>query len=161
MSGGLASPLYDRFAAQARRTLDALALQAGDRALSYQDLLALADHTVDQWLAQGLGAGSVVGWLGHNTPEMLAALLACARLGAVWVPLNWRLAAPELAAIAHHAGLSVLLNTPEVQALADAVRAQAPCTGPGETPQAGDVMLVYTSGTPASPRAPCTPRSAW
>ncbi len=147
MSQGVATPLYDRIAAQARRTPEAQALQAGDRALSYRDLLALADHTAEGWLAQGLGAGSLVGWLGHNTPEMLAALLACARLGAVWVPLNWRLAAPELAAIASHAGLSVLLNTPELQAPADAVRGQAPCSGPAEPMHRGDVMLVYTSGT--------------
>ncbi|OYU74983.1 MAG: hypothetical protein CFE45_33630, partial [Burkholderiales bacterium PBB5] len=60
MSLGLVSPLYDRLAAQARRTPGALALQAGDRALSYQDLLALTDHTADRWLDQGLGAGSVV-----------------------------------------------------------------------------------------------------
>ena len=152
MSRGAATPLYDRIAAQARRTPGALALQAGDRALSYRDLLAMTDHTAERWLAQGLGAGSVVGWLGHNTPEMLAALLACARLGAVWVPLNWRLAAPELAAIARHAGLSVLLNTPELQTLADAVRARAPCSRPAEPPQGDDVMLVYTSGTTGEPK---------
>lgn len=152
MSGGAATPLYDRFAAQAQRSPGALALQAGERRLRYSDLLALADSTAQQWQAQGLGASSVVGWLGHNTPEMLAALLACAKLGAVWVPLNWRLAAPELAAMATHAGLSVLLNTPELHDLADAVRALAPCTGPVEPPQPGDVMLVYTSGTTGEPK---------
>ena len=145
-------PLYQRLAAQAARTPDALALQAGQRALCYRDLLALADHTSQAWQAQGLGEGSLVGWLGHNTPEMLAALLACARLGAVWVPLNWRLAAPELAAIARHAGLSALLNTPDQQPLADAVRALAPCAGPLAPAQPGDAMLVYTSGTTGQPK---------
>ena len=147
-----ARPLYTRLAAQAARTPDALALQAGERALSYRELLALADHTAQAWQAQGLGEGSLVGWLGHNTPEMLAALLACARLGAVWVPLNWRLAAPELAAIARHAGLSALLNTPDQQPLADAVRALAPCAGPQLPAQPGDAMLVYTSGTTGQPK---------
>jgi acyl-CoA synthetase (AMP-forming)/AMP-acid ligase II len=36
-----------------------------------------------------------VAWLGYNSPELLALLFACARLGAMFMPLNWRLAAPE------------------------------------------------------------------
>ena len=38
-------------------------------------------------------------YLGCNHPEMLALLFACARLGAILLPLNWRLAAPEHARI--------------------------------------------------------------
>jgi fatty-acyl-CoA synthase len=36
-----------------------------------------------------------VAYLGLNRPEELALLFACARLGALFMPLNWRLAAPE------------------------------------------------------------------
>ena len=117
------SVLYQRFAEQAGRAPDALALQAGERLLTMQGFVDLADATARQFQARGLGAGDFIGWLGHNSPEMLAALLACAKLGAVWVPLNWRLAAPELAAIARHAGLSALVNTPELDGLAGQVRA--------------------------------------
>ena len=102
------SLLYQRFADQAARAPDAPALQAGDRLLTMRGFVDLVDATARQFQDEGLGEGDFIGWLGHNTPEMLAALLACAKLGAVWVPLNWRLAAPELAAIAHHAGLSAL-----------------------------------------------------
>ena len=84
------SLLFDRIALQAQRLPDVLALQATDRFLSFREFLALIDDTARQFRAEGLGAGSVIGWLGHNSPEMLAALLACAKLGAVWVPLNWR-----------------------------------------------------------------------
>ena len=177
------TPLFDRIAAQAARQPDALALQAGERALSYRDFAQLVDTTAHQIQAEGLLAGSVVGWLGHNSPEMLAALLACARLGAIFVPLNWRLAAPELAAIAAHAGVSALKNTPELAGLAGQVRALVASAGPpgpppdrGGTetdtdagagagadadadadadaaPQPGDVMRVYTSGTSGEPKA--------
>jgi fatty-acyl-CoA synthase len=41
------------------------------------------------------GAAKCVAFLGFNSPEMLALLFACARLGALFMPLNWRLAAPE------------------------------------------------------------------
>ena len=151
------APLYERLAAQARRTPDAVALHTAERDWAYADLLALADATAQDWAAQGLQPGARIGWLGHNTAQMLAALLACARLGAVWVPLNWRLAAPELAAIARHAGLAALFGTPELLALAEQVRAQVQLPvddGGGTTGQArpGDVMLVYTSGTTGEPK---------
>ena len=161
------TPLFDRVAAQAARQPDALALQADGRTLSYREFAELINTAACQFQAEGLGVGSVVGWLGHNSPEMLAALPACARLGAIFVPLNWRLAAPELAAIGVHAGLSVLKHTPELAALAGQVRAlslapiarqpgQLPAGGNAETRAEssadaaalpGDVMRVYTSGT--------------
>jgi fatty-acyl-CoA synthase len=149
------SQLYQRFAAQAARTPGALAVQAGDRALTCRAFMDLVDATADRFAGQGMGAGRFIGWLGHNTPEMLAALLACAKLGAVWVPLNWRLAAPELAAIARHAGLSVLEHTPELAALAAQVRASSSSTQPTDPvapAQPGDLMLVYTSGTTGEPK---------
>ena len=158
------SALYQRFADQATRAPDAPALQAGDRLLTMRGFVDLVDATARQFEADGLGEGDFIGWLGHNTPEMLAALMACAKLAAVWVPLNWRLAAPELAAIARHAELSALINTPELTDLAAQVRAQAPLAGPAgrrrpmEAPgprheaQLGDAMLVYTSGTTGEPK---------
>ena len=145
-------PLYERLAAQARRRPEALALQVGAQALSYRELLAAADAQASAWQADGLGQGSLIGWLGRNSVAMLAGLLACARLGAVWVPLNWRLAAPELAAIASHAGLSTLRFTSELADLAAQVLALAPCAGPAEPAQPGDLMLVYTSGTTGEPK---------
>ena len=39
--------------------------------------------------------GDRVAWLGYNSPEMLALLFALARLGAILVPLNWRLTSAE------------------------------------------------------------------
>ncbi|MES2715615.1 MAG: AMP-binding protein [Pseudomonadota bacterium] len=150
------NPLYRHFADTAARTPDALAIQAdggsGARALSHRQFLALADAQAARWQAQGLGAGSRVGWLGHNSPELLAGLLACAKLGAVFVPLNWRLAPAELVAIATHAGLSALEHTPELAELAAAVRAGAGLAGAAHPAQAGDLLLVYTSGTTGEPK---------
>jgi fatty-acyl-CoA synthase len=146
------APLYQRFATTAARMPQALAIQCGSQALTHQQFLALADHQAARWLAQGLGAGSFIGWLGHNSPAMLAGLLACAKLGAVFVPLNWRLAPAELVAIADHAGLSALEHTPELAELAAALRAGARLGGPVQPAQPGDVLLVYTSGTTGEPK---------
>ena len=92
----------------------------------------------------GLRRGQAMGWLGFNSVAMLAALFACARSGIVFVPLNWRLAGPELAALARHAGLAFCHADPGFEAPA--------CPG-GEAPEgADDLLLVYTSGTSGTPK---------
>jgi len=56
-------------------------------------------------LADGLGIkpGDRVAYLGQNSPEQIALLFACARVGAILLPLNWRLAAPEHVQLLQHA----------------------------------------------------------
>ena len=54
--------------------------------------------------------GESIGWLALNGLTTLGLLRACEQLGARFVPLNWRLGAGELAAIAEHAGLQHLLH---------------------------------------------------
>ena len=44
----------------------------------------------------GIGRGDRIAVLATNHPDYLVLLYACARLGAMLVPLNWRLAGPEL-----------------------------------------------------------------
>jgi len=85
------SALYQRFTDQAARSPDAPALQAGGRLLSARGLIDLVDATAHQFQQEGL-ARRLHRLAGPQHPEMLAALLACAKLGAVWVPLTggWR-----------------------------------------------------------------------
>ena len=114
---------------------------------------ALADAALLHLQVQGVQRASIVAWLGHNSWDMLATLVACERLGAVLLPLNWRLAAPELAHIVQHAGAAHLLGTPEMQALAQDVLARAKLSpGPAQGVLPGDVLLVYTSGTTGQPK---------
>ncbi len=102
----------------------------------------------------GVQHGDIVAWLGHNSWDMLAALVACERLGAVLMPLNWRLAASELAHQLAHSGASRLLGTPELQPLAlELLRRASLAPGPTADVLAGDVLLVYTSGTTGTPKA--------
>ena len=104
----------------------------------------------------GVQPRSIVAWLGHNSWDMLATLGACERLGAVLLPLNWRLAPAELAHILQHAGASLLLGTPELESLATEVLAAAPgglaAPGAAQGVQEGDLLLVYTSGTTGAPK---------
>ncbi len=75
----------------------------------------LADAALKHLQRDGVQRGAIVAWLGHNSWDMLATLVACQRLGAVLLPLNWRLAAAELAQIVSHAGAGHLIGTPEVE----------------------------------------------
>jgi fatty-acyl-CoA synthase len=103
--------------------------------------------------ASGAQAGDSIGWLALNQSRAIALLRACERIGARYVPLNWRLSAHELAAIARHAGLQRLLHDAPMAALASQVRALVDLPQPSAPDhRPGDAMLVYTSGTTGEPK---------
>lgn len=111
--------------------------------------------------------GERIAWLGLNHPDFIVFLMALARLGAIAVPLNMRLATPELVAILRQSGTRLLFRD---EAFADAGAAAARAAGiavaatstlvddaaPRDTPLAGGddspVMIVYTSGTTGAPK---------
>lgn len=70
---------------------------ASDRRFSYADLdrrtARLANALAEKY---GVRQGDRVALLALNTTECFELLFACQRLGAIFVPLNWRLSAPEL-----------------------------------------------------------------
>ncbi len=79
---------------------DRLALRCDDVELSYAALAARTRRLAAGLRSElGIGHGDRVAWLGLNHPDMVALLLACARQGAILVPLSWRLAVPELRAV--------------------------------------------------------------
>src|SRR3954468_18103973 len=51
---------------------------------------------------RGVEPGSVVGLLSYNCPEILETLFAANFLGAIAMPINWRLAPPEVRFILEH-----------------------------------------------------------
>src|SRR5271154_2016050 len=51
----------------------------------------------------GIGAGDRVAALAKNRAELIFLHLACARIGAMYVPLNWRLSGAEIAGIIENA----------------------------------------------------------
>jgi fatty-acyl-CoA synthase len=97
----------------------------------------------------GLKAGDIVAWLGANSVRSLALLLACERVGCVLQPLNWRLAPAELATIVQHAGARCVWADEAMQATARELDA---AVQPQRCTEAGDLLLVYTSGTTGQPK---------
>ncbi|RYI80730.1 MAG: acid--CoA ligase, partial [Acetobacteraceae bacterium] len=153
----------------AAHTPDAVALRFEDAVITYGGLLRHVAAAA-QWLQEmGIDHGDRVAFLGHNHPSQLVLLLASAQIGALHVPLNWRLAVPELAAILEDSEAVVLFATPEMQHLAhraapegcEVLEATAAWPGlareeavlPRPLPEPGDgMLLVYTSGTTGQPK---------
>src|ERR1700674_4927311 len=90
-------------------TPDKVALRYSGRSLTYAELasrIAGAARALKSEL--GIGRGDQVAVLAANHPDYLVLLYACARLGAMLVPLNWRLAPPEQIFILSDASVKVL-----------------------------------------------------
>jgi fatty-acyl-CoA synthase len=98
-----------------------------------------------------LPCGAAIGWLGFNSVSMLATLLACARLGLRFVPVNWRLAKPELDVLARHAGLAAWHADPSFASVVQGWP-RASNSESASTSMPGDLLLVYTSGTTGDPK---------
>ena len=75
---------------------DKVALRTPERTFTYSQFEAQIEATacVLKW-ELGVGLGDRVAFLSYNCPEFLMTLFACARIGALFVPLNWRLTVPE------------------------------------------------------------------
>jgi len=127
----------------------------------------------------GVKPGDRVAFIGYNCPEMLVLLFACARVGALFLPLNWRLAAPEHRFIVRDCTPRALFVRPEFvagveddrTALGDTalvgygdvgegwheagalLAAAEPFTGAeATTGYDAPVLLCYTSGTTGRPK---------
>jgi len=148
----------------ADHTPDAPALRFEGQVITYAALARDIARAAAALAARGVRRGDRVAFLGLNHPAQIVLLFACARLGAIQVPLNWRLAPPELRFMLEDSGARLLAATrehvdaacavaPEGCALfdAEAERADGPAPAPaGE--ESDPILLVYTSGTTGRPK---------
>jgi fatty-acyl-CoA synthase len=97
----MSTPYYDCIAHHAMRRPDALAAVdlATGRRWSYQAFDERISRLAGSFRAQGVIAGERVAILAPNSTDTFEVQFACGRIGAIFVPLNWRLATPELRAI--------------------------------------------------------------
>jgi fatty-acyl-CoA synthase len=161
--------LADALAAHAAARADAVALSYEGAQLRYGELFLRCEHLAAQlWHDWGVREGDRVAWLGANHPGQLVLLFALARIGAILLPLNFRLSPGEWdalladcapahlvhddawAAAAQELGARRGIAVHPVEALARqghwASRSQA---AQGRSP----VLLVYTSGTTSCAKA--------
>jgi amino acid adenylation domain-containing protein len=82
------------------------ALEQGGQVLTYAELDRRASHLAVRLRQRGVGAGELVGFDAVPSPDMVAALLAVFKLGAVFVPLDPEQSGPRLRAIVQESGLT-------------------------------------------------------
>ncbi|MEO8281857.1 MAG: o-succinylbenzoate--CoA ligase [Pseudarthrobacter sp.] len=96
----------------------ALVSQAGT--LSYTELADRTDRLANALRDRGVAKGDRVAYLGDNHPSFVESFFACGLVGAIFVPLNTRLAAPELQFQLQDSGARLLIHAAALDAVAAA-----------------------------------------
>jgi acyl-CoA synthetase (AMP-forming)/AMP-acid ligase II len=151
-----------------------------DESITYGEMATRATALAGGLAARGISRGQVVGLLSYNCPEFLETIFAANYLGAIAMPINWRLAAPEVRYIVEHSGARAIVCDEPLVDLADQammgidealVRVCVSPAGAGagwttladlrttqamaeRNPMAADDIhrLMYTSGTTGRPK---------
>ncbi|WP_328500764.1 o-succinylbenzoate--CoA ligase [Streptomyces sp. NBC_00457] len=104
-------------ARRARKTPHRTALIHGETAFTYAELYDRTTRLAHALRARGVRRGDRIAYLGPNHPSYLETLFAAGTLGAVFVPLNTRLAGPEIAYQLADSGAKALVYGPAFQGL--------------------------------------------
>jgi fatty-acyl-CoA synthase len=153
----------------ARRTPDRCAVKYRGEDISYADFDRRIRH-VGGWLAsRGVGPGDVVAVLMKNSPAFLEIAFGVSHIGAVFLPINYRLSADEVGYIVNNSGARLLIADEELAGAAsgaadivlldDAAQTSVTHLAPDVSPapihrsRPRDLMrLMYTSGTTDRPK---------
>ena len=153
----------------ARRTPDRAALKYRGEEISYAAFDARI-RRVGGWLvSRGIKPGDVVAVLMKNSAAFLELVFATSHIGAVFLPINYRLSGDEVGYIVGNSGANLLIADAELADIAsdgapvvlldEAAQATATRLAPDVAPapmhvrQPRDLMrLMYTSGTTERPK---------
>src|SRR5690606_23106320 len=91
----------------------------GGREVTYAEMAERSVALAGGLHERGVGKGDVVGLLSYNCPEFLETVFAANYLGAIAMPINWRLAAPEVRYILEHSEAKALVCDEQLLELAD------------------------------------------
>jgi fatty-acyl-CoA synthase len=155
---------------RATTSAESVALVFGEgETQTYGELADRAARWAAVLTAHGVGRGDRVAFLGENQPAFVEVLFGAARIGVVFVPVNTRLAAPEVAHILADSGARLLVHDERAAAVATAAANDLPriVVGPeadaelaavepaGEAPGVAlddPAAILYTSGTTGRPK---------
>jgi fatty-acyl-CoA synthase len=156
------------------------ALIIDNRGITYDELAERIDRLANALAVGGVGPGDRVAYLGENHPSFLETFFAAGTLGAVFVPLNTRLAPPEVSYVLQDSGAGTLINAQELADLDTAgtvgtqvarrivvdapagvagaedfeavIAAAAPAHRDEPVELTDPAMIQYTSGTTGNPK---------
>ncbi len=160
------APIHRIVAEQARRTPDAPAVVADDRAWTYAQLERAANQVAHRLLRDGARAEDRVALALPKSPELLAAVLGTLKAGCAYLPLDLDQPETRLAAILADADARALLAgpgvaTPWAAGVSNLVRLEDECASLADLPDTEpdvDVRpdqlayVIYTSGSTGQPK---------
>ena len=115
------------FSRRARKLYaDREAVVDGDLRLSYTQFFDRCDRWSRALQDMGVAAGDRVAYIAPNTHALLESFYAVPQIGAVLVPINYRLTGHEMAYIINHSGAKVLCAHPDYIDELDKVREELP-----------------------------------
>lgn len=131
------------------------------RRWTYAELDEVIAQCVALLLEHGINTGDRVSCLSKNRAEQITLQLACARIGAIYVPLNWRLSADELGELIDDCKPAMLwgdemarelnLECEDIDTLFARCATLTPARSDQPNPDLASLML-YTSGTTGKPK---------
>ncbi|MFD5826747.1 amino acid adenylation domain-containing protein [Lentzea sp. NPDC060358] len=158
-----AGTVHGLFAAQAARTPDAVALVAGDTAITYSRLDADAEGMAGFLVSRGVGRGDVVGVHIGRGVEMATALLAVLKAGAAYLVLDVDFPPARLASMVASLPVRLVLTDRPFAAGAPVVALDdvtpMPCTA-AETGPDDLACVMFTSGSTGAAKAAAAPHGA-
>ena len=101
--------LIDALNRQVRTRPDAVAMRAGEKVWTFVEFDRQSNRIAGALAALGLGKGDRVACLTKHHPECLLLTMAACKIGAVCMPINYRLAAPEIQQIISHGQAKILM----------------------------------------------------
>jgi fatty-acyl-CoA synthase len=96
----------------------------GDLRMTYEQFFDRCDRWSAALQSMGVGKGDRVAYIAPNTHEPLESFYAVPQIGAVLVPINYRLTAEDFVYITSHSGATVLCVHPDYVEAVDGVRDQ-------------------------------------
>lgn len=108
----------------AKATPDAVSMIFGDRSTSYRELDQIANRIANGLIAEGCRPGARVALLDKNTDRFFEIMFGAIKANNVLVPVNWRLAPAEIAAIIDDAAAEILFVGPLYFEAVDKIRSE-------------------------------------
>lgn len=153
----------DHLSFQARLEPERLAAVdlASGRRWTYAALDEAVARCVQVLAEQGCEVGDRIASLARNRVTLVVLHLACARIGAIYVPLNWRLSPAEIAVLVEDAEPRLVIGDAELSRAGleglsiDALERAIDAATPRWTPvfdRARPSLILYTSGTSGRPK---------
>ncbi|TKK87202.1 amino acid adenylation domain-containing protein [Herbidospora galbida] len=152
--------LHERFAEQARRTPDAVALRAGDVEMTYRDLDLRANRLANHLLTKGLGREDLVGVCLRRDANTIVAILGVLKAGCAYLPIDPDHPAERIGYVLGDARARVVVTEGALRdrlPALDVVDLDEPLGGDATAPETGAhpgdlAYVIYTSGSTGRPK---------